>query len=126
MDVEAVAAAAGRALDTIRGGGGPVFLELLTYRFRAHSMYDPDRYRDPAEIERWKERDPIVVLGDRLRADGALDDATQATIEAEVAAEVDDAVEFAEASPLDDVETLTRWVYSDDSSVPSSLPGAPR
>jgi pyruvate dehydrogenase E1 component alpha subunit len=126
MDVEAVAAAAGRALDTIRGGGGPVFLELLTYRFRAHSMYDPDRYRDPAEIERWKERDPIVVLGDRLRADGALDDATQATIEAEVAAEVDDAVEFGEASPLDDVETLTRWVYSDDSSVPSSLPGAPR
>ena len=54
MDVEAVAARPRRAVEAVRNGGGPHFLELLTYRFRAHSMYDPDRYRDKGEIERWR------------------------------------------------------------------------
>ena len=62
MDVVAVWNAAGRAVALVRDSGGPVFLEARTYRFRAHSMYDPDRYRDKAEIERWKERDPITLL----------------------------------------------------------------
>ena len=70
MDVHAVRDAARRAVDRIRGGGGPRFLELRTYRFRAHSMYDPERYRDKAEIELWKERDPITALTDSLRAGG--------------------------------------------------------
>ena len=55
-----------QAAEAVRDGGGPHFLELRTYRFRAHSMYDPDRYRDKAEIERWKERDPIPALAARL------------------------------------------------------------
>ena len=59
MDVLAVRQAARRAVEAVRGGGGPVFLELHTYRFRAHSMYDPERYRDHDEVESWKERDPI-------------------------------------------------------------------
>ncbi len=67
MDVMATAQAARRAVEAVRAGGGPHFLECRTYRFRAHSMYDPDLYRDKAEIEHWKERDPLVVLEARLR-----------------------------------------------------------
>ena len=121
MDVEAVAAATERALASIRAGGGPVFLELKTFRFRAHSMYDPDRYRTSAEIEHWKERDPLLVLEERLRADAAAGDdvdARFAEVAAEVDAEVDDAVAFADAAELEPVEELTRWVHADDSSVP--------
>ena len=62
MDVVAVRDAARRAVDAVRGGGGPHFLELRTYRFRAHSMYDPELYRDKAEVARWKERDPIPAF----------------------------------------------------------------
>ena len=67
MDVEAVEEAARHAVDQIRDGHGPVFLELRTYRFRAHSMYDPERYRDKAEVARWRERDPLELL-DELEA----------------------------------------------------------
>ena len=62
MDVLAVEEAARRAVESIRGGGGPHFLECRTYRFRAHSMYDPELYRDKAEVDAWKQRDPLVVL----------------------------------------------------------------
>ncbi len=65
MDVFAVEDAARRAAEGIRAGTGPHFLEMHTYRFRAHSMYDPDRYRDKAEIEHWKERDPVEGLARR-------------------------------------------------------------
>ncbi|MFN8050124.1 MAG: thiamine pyrophosphate-dependent enzyme [Acidimicrobiales bacterium] len=95
-----------------------MFLELKTYRFRAHSMYDPDRYRDPAEIAPWKERDPIPALEERLRADGLLDDDAVQQLETEIAAEIDDAVDFAENADVEPVSELTRWVYSDESSVP--------
>ena len=67
MDVLAIAHAARHAAEAVREGGGPHFLECRTYRFRAHSMYDPDLYRDKAEIEQWKERDPLLVLEARLR-----------------------------------------------------------
>ena len=65
MDVVAVRDAARRAVDAVRGGGGPHFLELRTYRFRAHSMYDPELYRDKAEVAQWKERDPIPAFVER-------------------------------------------------------------
>ena len=65
MDVLAVEEARTPGGDGVRAGGGPLFLELRTYRFRAHSMYDPDLYRDKAEVEQWKERDPIDVLRPR-------------------------------------------------------------
>jgi TPP-dependent pyruvate/acetoin dehydrogenase alpha subunit len=117
MDIAATEAAARRAVDMIRAGGGPVFLEMKTYRFRAHSMYDPDRYRDPAEVERWKERDPIVMLGAALRSDGVLDDAGLEQMEADVEAEIADAVSFAEEAEPASVDELTRWVYSDSSTV---------
>ncbi len=113
MDVLAVAEAAHRAVALVRDGGGPVFLEAKTYRFRAHSMYDPDRYRDKAEVERWKERDPLLLLGDRLRAEGLLDEGAVAAMDAEIAAEIDAAVAFAEAGADEPVEALTAFVTSE-------------
>jgi len=113
MDVVAVEREAQRAVLSIRGGGGPVFLECQTYRFRAHSMYDPDLYRDRAEVAAWKEQhDPIDLLAARLRAQSMLDDATLERIDAEIAAELEAAVAFAEASELEPVEDLTRDVYA--------------
>jgi pyruvate dehydrogenase E1 component alpha subunit len=97
-------------VEGIRAGGGPAFLELRTYRFRAHSMYDPELYRDKAEVERWKERDPIQLLGTRLRQEGHLTDEDMARLEDEVAGEVAAAVEVAQAAPLEPVEDLTRYV----------------
>jgi pyruvate dehydrogenase E1 component alpha subunit len=114
MDVLAVEAAARRAVEAIRGGAGPHLLELRTYRFRAHSMYDPDRYREKAEIERWKERDPIEALAATMRIAGQLDDSTLERIRDEVAALVAAAVESAEQAPFEPVEDLTRFVTSED------------
>jgi pyruvate dehydrogenase E1 component alpha subunit len=113
MDVIAVEDAARHAAEVVRTGGGPHFLELRTYRFRAHSMYDSDRYRDKAEIEGWKSRDPIPALVERLRASGVLADGDLERLEAEVDAEVDDAVAFAEAGTDEAVEDLERFVTSE-------------
>ena len=113
MDVLATAAAARRAVESIRAGSGPHFLECRTYRFRAHSMYDPDLYRDKAEIEHWKERDPLIVLDARMREAGALDDDALIAMEEEISSEIDDAVAFAETAADEPVEDLTRFVYSE-------------
>lgn len=118
MDVMAVMAAAERAVTAIRAGGGPIFLELRTYRFRAHSMYDPERYRDKAEVEEWKHRDPIAVLSATLLAGGHADEelaAHRAEAETAVAAEIAAAVAAAEAAPIEPVEDLTRFVTSERS-----------
>ncbi|MCD6727136.1 MAG: pyruvate dehydrogenase (acetyl-transferring) E1 component subunit alpha [Solirubrobacteraceae bacterium] len=113
MDVVAVERAARRAALAIRGGEGPVFLECRTYRFRAHSMYDPDLYRDKEEVREWREgHDPIELLAARLRAHGALGQAAIDEIEAAVAAEIEHAVAFAEASEPEPVEDLLRDVYA--------------
>jgi pyruvate dehydrogenase E1 component alpha subunit len=117
MDVLAVDEATGRALERVRGGGGPCFLELRTYRFRAHSMFDPELYRDKTEVARWRERDPIPLLARRMRDDGDLTDADEEAMTAEAAAEVDRAVEAAESAPLEPVEDLTRFVYSETAEV---------
>jgi pyruvate dehydrogenase E1 component alpha subunit len=113
MDVEAVTDAAERALASVRGGGGPAFLELRTYRFRAHSMNDPELYRDKAEVTEWKTHDPIGVLADRMIADGELEPEGLAAIEQEVDEEIERSVEFADASPEEGVETLLRHVYAE-------------
>jgi pyruvate dehydrogenase E1 component alpha subunit len=113
MDVRAVLRAAREAALAVREGGGPVFLELRTYRFRAHSMFDPELYRDKAEVELWKQRDPIPRLAAELREAGAFDEAAQARLEAEVAQELADAVAFAEAGTWEPVEELTRFVTSE-------------
>jgi pyruvate dehydrogenase E1 component alpha subunit len=113
MDALAVAEAARRAVDAVRSGGGPHFLELRTYRFRAHSMFDPERYRDKAEVAGWVERDPITTLRTALRSDGRLADAEWTAMQQEVDAEMEKAVAFAEAGTREPVEELTRFVYSE-------------
>ncbi|WP_354148310.1 pyruvate dehydrogenase (acetyl-transferring) E1 component subunit alpha [Arthrobacter sp. 754] len=115
MDVLAVEETARRAVDAVRAGGGPHFIELRTYRFRAHSMFDPERYRDKAEVSRWIERDPISTLKNTLEAAGQLTDKDWTSIQQDVEAEVKAAVEFAEAGTLEPVEDLARFVYSERS-----------
>ncbi len=110
MDVVAVEEATQRAVESIRAGGGPCFLELRTYRFRPHSMYDPELYRDKAEVARWRERDPIDQLVERLQADGELPAGALEQLERELTAELDDAVAAAEQGPLEPVEDLLRFV----------------
>ena len=116
MDALAVAAAADAAVAAVRAGGGPYFLELRTYRFRPHSMFDPELYRTKAEVEEWRKRCPIAALTARLRTAGALDDAALAAIERDTAAELADAVAFAEAGTWEPVADLERFVYSPPAS----------
>lgn len=110
MDVVAVAEATRRAVDSVRRGDGPAFLELKTYRFRAHSMYDPELYRDRREVETWKARDPVSLLESRLREAGTLDAATLEELKRSVDAEVQDAVSFAAAGTLEPVSELLTHV----------------
>jgi pyruvate dehydrogenase E1 component alpha subunit len=113
MDVVAVRAAAARALGALRSGGGPWFLELRTYRYRAHSMFDPELYRSKSEVQAWRGRDPIATCEARLRAiDGSAAD-ERARLDAEVAKEIDAAVAFAEAGTLEPVSDLERHVYAE-------------
>jgi pyruvate dehydrogenase E1 component alpha subunit len=113
MDVLAVAEATKQAVAEVRAGDGPQFIEFRTYRFRAHSMFDPELYRSKEEIEEWKKRGPIVTFTATLRSEGLLDDSTLAAIEAEVAKEIAAAVEFAEAGGWEPLENLTRDVYTE-------------
>jgi TPP-dependent pyruvate/acetoin dehydrogenase alpha subunit len=112
MDVVAVEQAARRAADAVRAGDGAFFLECRTYRFRAHSMFDAELYRDRAEVEEWKTRDPIVLLRARLAETDGLDEPAFAALEADVQQEVARAVAFAEAGTWEAVDHLTRDVYA--------------
>ena len=112
MDVNAVERAVGRAAALVRSTSAPAFVELCTYRFRAHSMSDPDLYRSKDEIERWRARDPIGLQTERLRQAG-LGDADLERIEAEVADEIADAVAFADAGEWEPVGSLTSHVYTE-------------
>jgi pyruvate dehydrogenase E1 component alpha subunit len=113
MDVLAVEEATGRAADHVRGGHGPFLLELRTYRFRAHSTADPELYRTKEEVAEWRRRDPIELFTARLQAAGTLGAADLTSLEAAVAAEIEEAVRFAEAGPWEPVEDLTRDVYTE-------------
>ena len=112
MDVVAVNRATRLGLESIRTTGAPYFIEFLTYRFRAHSMYDADLYRPKEEVARWKKRDPIKTLEEILRHENWLDDQQLNAIEKEIEGEINRAVEFAEYSEWEPVEQLTRDVYA--------------
>ena len=114
MDVLAVEAAAKRAAFAVRSGAGPHFLEFRTYRFRAHSMYDPELYRTKEEVEVWKKRDPIPNFAALLKEQGLLNDEELTRMEEEVAAEIAQAIDFAEAGNWEAIEDLTRFVYSEE------------
>jgi pyruvate dehydrogenase E1 component alpha subunit len=110
MDVVAVHEATLAAVAAIRAGSGPQFLEFKTYRFRAHSMYDPELYRRKEEVEAWKRHGPLHTFTDRLKAQGLFAEPDFEALEAAVQAELRDAIEFAEASPIEPVADLLRDV----------------
>lgn len=116
MDVLAVEDAARVATNTVRTGGGPYFLECRTYRFRGHSAYDTELYRSKAEVEEWKHRDPIVAFAARLKAQGLLQDADLQDVEKRIAAEIADAVAYAENGSWEPVEDVQRFVYSESAT----------
>lgn len=111
MNPIAVEAAAHRAVESIRAENGPYFLECRTYRFRAHSMFDAQLYRTREEVEAWKQRDPIVRKRAWLEENHMLSAEELTQIEADVDAEVEDAVAMAEAGSWEPVEELERFVY---------------
>src|SRR6266705_2159016 len=115
MDALAVYAATQRAVERARKGGHPTLLEVRTYRFMGHSMSDPLHgvYRTKDEVEEQKQRDPISQLAHRLMGDGGLDQAGIDALDAEVRAEVEAAVQFADQSPDPDPAELTTHVLAD-------------
>ena len=112
MDVLAVETAMREALQKIRGGGGPALLEMRTYRFRAHSMFDPQLYREKAEIEAWQKKGPIITLTGRLKSLGLMIEEDYQRLEREAAEEVEAAVQFAESAPWEPASDLERFVYA--------------
>jgi pyruvate dehydrogenase E1 component alpha subunit len=108
MDVVAVHEATQGAAEMVRDGGGPMFVEFRTYRFRAHSMFDAELYRSKHEVEQWRTRGPIHTFTARLKAQGLLTEEQFLAIDAAAQAEVDDAVAHAEAGTWEPVESLGR------------------
>lgn len=113
MDVLAVEAATRRAVASLRAGGGPVLLECRTYRFRAHSMFDAQLYREREEVEAWRERGPLISFTRRSKAAGLITEDDFQRLQAEAEAEVDAAVVFAESGEWEPVEDLGRFVYAE-------------
>jgi pyruvate dehydrogenase E1 component beta subunit/2-oxoisovalerate dehydrogenase E1 component len=118
MDVVAVEAAARRAIAHIRATGAPYFLECRTYRFRAHSMFDAQLYRDKSEVETWKAKGPIARLRTRAIESGLIQEADLARLDADADREIAEAVAFAEAGAWEPVEDLTRYVYAPERPAP--------
>ncbi|MDO8534943.1 MAG: pyruvate dehydrogenase (acetyl-transferring) E1 component subunit alpha [Xanthobacteraceae bacterium] len=113
MDIIAVEAAARRAVHAVRQSKKPYFLECRTYRLRPHSMFDAQLYRDKAEIEVWRQKEPIVRFRAWLEQNNMIHPEEFERIDAEVIAEVDAAVTFAEAGTLEPIEQLTRFTYAE-------------
>ncbi|GAB3548886.1 pyruvate dehydrogenase (acetyl-transferring) E1 component subunit alpha [Noviherbaspirillum agri] len=112
MDVIAVHDTTHEAAQRVRAADGPVFVEFQTYRFRAHSMFDPELYRDKAEIEEWKKRGPIHTFSARLKAEDKLTEAEFLALDEQAGREVQEAVAFADGAQWEPVEQLTQEVYS--------------
>jgi pyruvate dehydrogenase E1 component alpha subunit len=113
MDVLEVREAALEALDYIRNGNGPYFMEVVTYRFRGHSMGDPERYRQQDEVKKWQENDPIGILHKHLLDEGIASKEELDEIDEKVEVEIQEAVQFAEESPEPAPEELFADVYAE-------------
>ncbi len=111
MDVLAMYDVARKAVEHARSGNGPYFIEAMTYRFRAHSMADPELYRTKEEVARWRQRDPIPRLRAQMIEQGLATEADLNAMDAVVDRQVEEAVRFAEESPEPPVEDLWRHVY---------------
>ncbi len=113
MDVEMVHEAVKRAADRARAGEGPTFLEFKTYRYRGHSMSDPQKYRTKEEVEQWKMRDPLEMVRHRILTNGVATEAELDEIDAKIKVIVDESVKFAEESPFPQPEEAFEDVYVD-------------
>jgi len=111
MDIEDTYRAMKEAIDKARNDRRPIILEVLTYRFRGHSVADPQRYRSKEEVEQWQEQDPISTFAAKLIADGLLDEASYNALGVAQEKVIEDAVGFADASPEPDVATLYDHLY---------------
>lgn len=113
MDVEMVHEAVKRAADRARAGEGPTFLEFKTYRYRGHSMSDPQKYRTKEEVEQWKMRDPLEMVRHRILTNGIATETDLDVIDAKVKEVVEASVKFAEESPYPEPEAAFEDVYMD-------------
>jgi pyruvate dehydrogenase E1 component alpha subunit len=111
MDVIDTHAVVSEAVRRVREDHRPVLVEAVTYRFRGHSMADPEQYRSKEEVAQWRARDPVPAFGELLIREGVIDEAQRTEIEAHASERVDTAVEFAEASPFPAPESLYDDVY---------------
>ncbi|WP_028666745.1 pyruvate dehydrogenase (acetyl-transferring) E1 component subunit alpha [Runella zeae] len=111
MDVEAVHEAVSRAAERARNGEGPTFLEFKTYRYRGHSMSDPQKYRTKEEVEEYKRRDPIETIKEKILTNGIATEEEIAAIDAKVKQQVEESVKFAEESPWPDASEIYTDIY---------------
>lgn len=114
MNVMEVYAASQRVLEHVRSGKGPYFLEIGTYRFRGHSMGDPERYRHSDEVKKWQEEDPIGIYAKYLLEKNIASTAELEALEEQAETEVRAAIEFAESSPEPAPEALYEHIYADE------------
>ncbi|MEO0564053.1 MAG: thiamine pyrophosphate-dependent enzyme, partial [Chloroflexota bacterium] len=111
QDVEAVYEAVSIAAERARAGDGPTFIEFKTYRFRGHSRTDTGPYRPEGELESWMERDPIIILKERMIAAGQLDETEFNELQTSLEREVHSAIEWAKEEPFPDLAELTTDIY---------------
>ncbi len=111
MDIRDTHRVVCEAVERVREERRPVLIEAVTYRFRGHSMADPEQYRTKEEVARWRERDPLAVYGALLVQEGRITEPELEQLEAEAVARVDGAVAFAEASPFPEVSSLYDDIY---------------
>ncbi|MCH7810998.1 MAG: pyruvate dehydrogenase (acetyl-transferring) E1 component subunit alpha [Chloroflexi bacterium] len=116
MSVLEMQKATAKAAKSIRSGQGPVLLEAITYRFRGHSMADPEFYRDKEEAAHWRPRDPILTFQQELKQEGVVDEAACRAIQEEIENVVNEATRFAEESPHPEPEALYEHVYKEEES----------
>jgi pyruvate dehydrogenase E1 component alpha subunit len=114
MNVLEVYEATQKALEAIRNDEGPQFLEMITYRFEGHSMGDPLRYRTKDEVEKWREDDPIGILERHLEQEHDVSESDLDEIDEDVEKEVEEAVQFAEESPLPALDSLFDNIYVEE------------
>jgi len=112
QDVERVHAAAGEAIARARAGGGPTLIEAKTYRYSGHSRTDPAKYRPPGELDAWRQRDPIELLGAALREEGLLTEDELRLVWDEAQRQVDEVADEAARQPVATLEQVSEYVYA--------------
>jgi pyruvate dehydrogenase E1 component alpha subunit len=117
MDLMAVVEAAKKAVDYIRKTGKPYFLVCNTYRFRAHSMFDAELYREKSEVEEWKKKDPIPHFKDFLLKERLISETEITNLQNHVEKEIEKAIAFAEEGTWEAIADLTKFVYSENQPI---------